>query len=171
MIQKLLRQVRGGLSRLPKTGPLAKVSLPTSSKIDDKVITSSNDVRVVQHENKPQEDQNSDLKSDPIGDLNRSPKTNQETKPSSDSKLRKLLVFNSFTKSKQPATANGEQIHVTNCNATSNRLLARAYICGPTVYDDSHIGHAMTYLRFDLIRRTLKRYCSVDLGRFQQLFS
>ena len=29
------------------------------------------------------------------------------------------------------------------------------YSCGPTVYDSCHIGHASTYLRFDLIRRIL----------------
>ena len=161
MIQNLLRQVRGGLSRLPKTR-LAKDSLPASSKIDDKVITSSNDAH---HKSDSQSESKDESKS---GQKNNpsNPKTNQETEPASDPRSRRLLVFNSFTKSKQPATANGEQIYVTNNNATSNRRLARAYICGPTVYDDSHIGHAMTYLRFDLIRRTLKRYCAVDLGRF-----
>jgi len=29
------------------------------------------------------------------------------------------------------------------------------YICGPTVYDDAHLGHARTYVTFDLIRRIL----------------
>jgi len=27
------------------------------------------------------------------------------------------------------------------------------YVCGPTVYDAAHVGHARTYLYFDLIRR------------------
>lgn len=30
------------------------------------------------------------------------------------------------------------------------------YICGPTVYDDSHIGHARTYVSFDIMRRILR---------------
>jgi cysteinyl-tRNA synthetase len=30
------------------------------------------------------------------------------------------------------------------------------FVCGPTVYDDSHIGHARTYIVFDLIVRYLK---------------
>jgi cysteinyl-tRNA synthetase len=32
----------------------------------------------------------------------------------------------------------------------------RLFVCGPTVYDDSHIGHARTYLSFDLFVRYLK---------------
>lgn len=31
----------------------------------------------------------------------------------------------------------------------------RIYICGPTVYDDSHLGHARVYITFDLMRRVL----------------
>src|SRR5450756_1170950 len=29
------------------------------------------------------------------------------------------------------------------------------YVCGPTVYNDIHIGNARTFLSFDLIRRYL----------------
>ncbi|MCC6614834.1 MAG: cysteine--tRNA ligase [Anaerolineae bacterium] len=31
------------------------------------------------------------------------------------------------------------------------------YVCGPTVYDDSHIGHAKTYVNFDVIVRWLRK--------------
>ncbi len=30
------------------------------------------------------------------------------------------------------------------------------FVCGPTVYDDSHIGHARTYIAFDVVARYLK---------------
>ena len=31
------------------------------------------------------------------------------------------------------------------------------FVCGPTVYDLSHLGHAKTYTQFDLIARYLRR--------------
>ena len=37
------------------------------------------------------------------------------------------------------------------------------YICGPTVYDHSHLGHARTYISFDIIRRILEDYFSFNV--------
>lgn len=34
--------------------------------------------------------------------------------------------------------------------------IVKAYVCGPTVYDYSHIGHARTYVNFDVLRRYLE---------------
>lgn len=34
------------------------------------------------------------------------------------------------------------------------------YCCGPTVYSDSHLGHAITYIRCDLIIRMLNIFCN-----------
>jgi len=37
------------------------------------------------------------------------------------------------------------------------------YMCGPTVYDDAHIGHASCYVRFDVIRRILTDFFGLDV--------
>ena len=42
------------------------------------------------------------------------------------------------------------------------------YVCGPTVYDESHIGHAKTYISFDLIVRYL-RYSGYNVLYVQNL--
>ncbi|EKX54961.1 cysteinyl-tRNA synthetase [Guillardia theta CCMP2712] len=39
----------------------------------------------------------------------------------------------------------------------------RWYICGPTVYDSSHLGHARTYVAFDVIRRILENFFGFDI--------
>ncbi len=42
------------------------------------------------------------------------------------------------------------------------------YVCGPTVYDNSHIGHAKTYVSFDVIVRYL-RYRGYDVLYVQNI--
>jgi cysteinyl-tRNA synthetase len=37
------------------------------------------------------------------------------------------------------------------------------YICGPTVYDACHMGHARAYLTFDILRRVMEDYFNFDL--------
>lgn len=57
-----------------------------------------------------------------------------------------LRLKNSFTKEKDEFfTQSGDQ-----------RLYW--YMCGPTVYNHSHLGHARTYLSFDILRRLLTDY-------------
>jgi cysteinyl-tRNA synthetase len=42
------------------------------------------------------------------------------------------------------------------------------YVCGPTVYDDAHIGHAKTYVSFDVVVRYL-RYSGYDVLYVQNI--
>ena len=37
-----------------------------------------------------------------------------------------------------------------------NDKRVKLFVCGPTVYDDAHIGHARTYISFDMIKRYLE---------------
>jgi hypothetical protein len=56
-----------------------------------------------------------------------------------------LRLLNSFTHAKQPFTP-----------LAGNRV--GWYICGPTVYDASHLGHARNYVSFDVLRRVMSSY-------------
>jgi cysteinyl-tRNA synthetase len=47
-------------------------------------------------------------------------------------------------------TRNAEELKPDNNNNT-----VRMYVCGVTVYDSSHIGHARTVIVFDVLRRYL----------------
>lgn len=38
------------------------------------------------------------------------------------------------------------------------------YICGPTVYDSAHLGHARAYVTFDIIRRVLMYHYNYDVN-------
>ena len=42
-------------------------------------------------------------------------------------------------------------------------LEVKLYICGPTVYDVSHMGHARTYVSFDIIRRIMTDYFGYNI--------
>ena len=54
-----------------------------------------------------------------------------------------LNIYNTMTNKKEEFTPlEGKRI--------------RMYVCGPTVYDKSHIGHARCYVAFDVIRRYLE---------------
>ncbi|KAF2725218.1 hypothetical protein K431DRAFT_281174 [Polychaeton citri CBS 116435] len=67
-------------------------------------------------------------------------------------KLPKLRVWNSLTRSKNdfvPLDLEGRKVGW--------------YVCGPTVYDDSHLGHARNYVSTDIIRRIVADYFNFDL--------
>lgn len=54
-----------------------------------------------------------------------------------------LRIFNTLSRKKEPfeTVVEGQ---------------VRMYVCGPTVYDQAHIGHAMSSIVFDVIRRYLE---------------
>jgi cysteinyl-tRNA synthetase len=54
-----------------------------------------------------------------------------------------LTIYNSLTHTKEPFYP-----------VTRNTV--KMYVCGMTVYSDAHIGHARTYIAFDIIRRYLE---------------
>src|SRR6218665_207400 len=62
-----------------------------------------------------------------------------------------LKIYNSLTRSKNlfQTLSNGKRINWYNC--------------GPTVYDSSHMGHARSYITFDIIRRILRDYFGYDV--------
>lgn len=63
-----------------------------------------------------------------------------------------LKVWNSLTKSKTPFVP----IDPAGKKVTW-------YACGPTVYDDSHLGHARNYVTTDILRRIMRDYFKFDV--------
>ena len=53
-----------------------------------------------------------------------------------------LMVYNTLTRKKEPFE-------------TLESGVVRMYVCGPTVYDEAHVGHAMSAIVFDVIHRYL----------------
>ncbi|NXI40523.1 SYCM protein, partial [Galbula dea] len=61
-----------------------------------------------------------------------------------------LVVYNSRSRSKEPLVLATEGV-------------ATWYSCGPTVYDQAHLGHASSYVRFDIIRRIMTRFFGIEV--------
>ncbi|XP_041128147.1 probable cysteine--tRNA ligase, mitochondrial isoform X1 [Polyodon spathula] len=61
-----------------------------------------------------------------------------------------LKTYNSLTKGKEPLILAKEGI-------------ATWYSCGPTVYDHAHLGHACSYVRFDIVQRILTRVFGINV--------
>ncbi|KAK3692966.1 tRNA synthetases class I (C) catalytic domain-containing protein [Podospora appendiculata] len=64
-----------------------------------------------------------------------------------DAQLPRLKIYNSLTRNKDdfvPVDPTGEVV--------------TWYACGPTVYEDAHLGHAKNYVSTDIIRRIMKDY-------------
>lgn len=64
-----------------------------------------------------------------------------------DAQLPRLKIYNSLTRSKDdfvPVDPIGKMV--------------TWYACGPTVYEDAHLGHAKNYVSTDIIRRIVRDY-------------
>ncbi|CAG8140978.1 unnamed protein product [Penicillium nalgiovense] len=64
-----------------------------------------------------------------------------------------LKVWNSLTKSKTPFVP---------IDPAGKKVVW--YACGPTVYDDAHLGHARNYVSTDIIRRIMRDYFKFDVN-------
>ena len=56
-----------------------------------------------------------------------------------------IRIYNTLTRRKETFTPLDEK-------------RVRMFVCGPTVYDLSHIGHARTYIAFDVIAKILRKF-------------
>ncbi|KAJ8599745.1 hypothetical protein CTAYLR_003427 [Chrysophaeum taylorii] len=62
------------------------------------------------------------------------------------------MIYNSLTRSKVPFVP-----------LDPNGRAVTMYVCGPTVYDAAHLGHARTYIQFDVVRRILRDVLGYDV--------
>ena len=63
-----------------------------------------------------------------------------------------IQLYDSMTRKKEPFTP-----------VTDGKV--KIYVCGPTVYDMAHIGHARSCVAFDVIVRYLRRHYDVTYVR------
>ncbi|OJD20834.1 cysteine-tRNA ligase [Blastomyces percursus] len=70
----------------------------------------------------------------------------------SASRLPPLKIYNSLTRSKVPFVP-----------LDPNGRTVTWYACGPTVYDDAHLGHARNYVSNDILRRIMRDYFKFDV--------
>ena len=71
--------------------------------------------------------------------------------PGGEKEEPKLMLYNSLSRKKEVFIPQNPENEVT------------WYNCGPTVYDASHMGHARTYLTFDILRRVIKDYFGYNI--------
>ncbi len=65
-----------------------------------------------------------------------------------------MKVFNTLSGQKEEFSSRGDVVNM--------------YVCGVTPYDDAHLGHAMSYIIFDVIRRYL-RYKKYEVKYVQNI--
>ncbi|XP_007535925.2 cysteine--tRNA ligase, cytoplasmic [Erinaceus europaeus] len=84
------------------------------------------------------------------GEQGRGRRVQPHWSPPAGSEPCRLRLYNSLTRSKEVfVPQNGKKV--------------TWYCCGPTVYDASHMGHARSYISFDILRRVLRDYFKYDV--------
>lgn len=79
------------------------------------------------------------------------PKWTAPVRSAQQSKLPEITIYNSLTRSKTPfVPREGKKVGW--------------YACGPTVYDDAHLGHARNYVSQDIIRRIMTDHFKFDVN-------
>ncbi|XP_030333696.1 probable cysteine--tRNA ligase, mitochondrial isoform X6 [Strigops habroptila] len=61
-----------------------------------------------------------------------------------------IVAYNSRSRTKEPLVLTKDRV-------------ATWYSCGPTVYDQAHLGHACSYVRFDIIRRIMTKFFGIEV--------
>uniref|UniRef100_A0A672MTQ9 Cysteine--tRNA ligase, cytoplasmic n=1 Tax=Sinocyclocheilus grahami TaxID=75366 RepID=A0A672MTQ9_SINGR len=84
------------------------------------------------------------------GDTAKAKRVQPPWSPPEGTDVSKLHLYNSLTRTKEVFVPQ-----------KGNKVLW--YCCGPTVYDASHMGHARSYISFDILRRILKDYFKYDV--------
>ncbi|EGT38442.1 hypothetical protein CAEBREN_31972, partial [Caenorhabditis brenneri] len=75
-----------------------------------------------------------------------------------------LIIYNSLTRQKETFVPNEGNLVIPKILLVSYFCpIVRWYICGPTVYDSSHMGHARAYLSLDILRRVFRDYFGYDV--------
>lgn len=73
-----------------------------------------------------------------------------ESSANQSNKVEQLYLYNSLTRKKELfSTIDGKNL--------------KWYACGPTVYDESHMGHARCYISTDILRRVLQDYFKYEV--------
>lgn len=89
------------------------------------------------------------------GDIHISESLAAEVRDSSQGIINLTSTFNRQTKT----ISSSINAKLTSGSASNINM----YCCGPTVYNHSHLGHAISYIRCDMVNRTLRTFGNLNI--------